>query len=130
MSNACQTKEIDVEKQAEEPVFRPEHDDRTLEGRGRAPFFRIISGFSTTFACLMPVIAITALAQLSRTRDLLCITGFAVLFAISLIYLADRSTSRMEIFTATAAFSAVLVVFISQPVIKMPPGSVAPEISM
>ncbi|KAH8660977.1 hypothetical protein BGZ60DRAFT_530968 [Tricladium varicosporioides] len=75
---------------------------------------RFTSGISTVTACLLPVAAITVLAQLHGTRNLLlCIAGCAALFSVLLIFLTQGISTRVEIFTATAAFSAVLVVFIS-----------------
>lgn len=79
---------------------------------------RITSSVSTVIACLLPVVAITVLSQVEGIRNLLlCLAGFAVIFAVGLIFLTNGTSSRVDIFTATAAFSAVLVVFISEPVV-------------
>ncbi|KAH8660975.1 hypothetical protein BGZ60DRAFT_115900 [Tricladium varicosporioides] len=84
---------------------------------------KFTSGVSTVIACLLPVVAITVLSQLHGKRDLLiCVASFAIIFAVGLIFLTNGTSTRVEIFTATAAFSAVLVVFISQPVIIGPAG--------
>ncbi|KAF1354387.1 hypothetical protein EJ07DRAFT_158541 [Lizonia empirigonia] len=106
-------------------------DFKSLEKVSEATALRFTSALSTVIACLIPVVAIAVLTQVSGTRDLLlCITGFAVIFAVGLIFLTQGTSSRTEIFAATAAFSAVMVVFISQPIIQMPPGSEPPVISM
>ncbi|KAH6614803.1 hypothetical protein C7974DRAFT_417018 [Boeremia exigua] len=99
---------------------RQRRDPETLETVSEATAFRFTSALSTVIASLTPIIAIAVLSQLSGTRDLLlCITGFAVIFAILLIFLTQGTSSRTEIFAATAAFSAVLVVFISDPPINI-----------
>ncbi|KAJ4986323.1 hypothetical protein SVAN01_08140 [Stagonosporopsis vannaccii] len=105
----------------------------TLESISEHTALRFTSGLTTVVACLVPVVAIAVLTQVSSTRDLLlCITGFAVIFAIVLMFVTQGSSSRTEIFAATAAFSAVLVVFISQPVIniQMPQGTQPPVINL
>ncbi|OCK99373.1 uncharacterized protein K441DRAFT_539637 [Cenococcum geophilum 1.58] len=97
---------------------------KTLETWSETSALRFTSGASTVVACVLPVVAITVLSQLQGTRDLLlCIAGFAVIFAVGLIFLTQGTSTRVEIFTATAAFSAVMVVFISVPVIILPPGT-------
>ncbi|KAF1949128.1 hypothetical protein CC80DRAFT_497714 [Byssothecium circinans] len=87
----------------------------TLSGRSA---LRITSNISTVVACLLPVVAIAVLAHVKGIRNLLlCVAGFAVLFAGGLMFLTNGMSSRVEIFMATAAFMAVLVVFISEPVV-------------
>jgi len=82
---------------------RPKTFD-TLESISEHTALRFTSGLTTVMACLMPVVAIAALTQVSGTRDLLlCITGFAVIFAILLIFLTQGTASRTDIFAATAA---------------------------
>lgn len=77
---------------------------KTMESASEATALRLTSALSTVVACLIPVVAIAALTQLHETRDLLlCITGFAVLFAVGLIFLTQGMSSRTEIFAATAA---------------------------
>lgn len=77
---------------------------KTLESFSELSALRFTSGLSTVVACLIPVIAIAVLTQVSGIRDLLLtITGFAVVFAILLIFLTQGTTSRTEIFAATAA---------------------------
>lgn len=76
----------------------------TLESISEHTALRFTSGLTTVTACLMPVVAIAVLTQVSGTRDLLlCITGFAVMFAILLIFLTRGTSSRTDIFAATAA---------------------------
>lgn len=76
----------------------------TLESISEHAALRFTSGVTTVIACLMPVVAIAVLTQVSGTRDLLlCITGFAVMFAILLIFLTQGTSSRTDIFAATAA---------------------------
>ncbi|PQE32720.1 phthalate transporter protein [Rutstroemia sp. NJR-2017a WRK4] len=88
------------------------------------------SGFATVLACLLPTVAIAVLSRLDSTRVLIgVIAAFTAIFAIGLMWLTDAGTSRVEIFTATAAsyvsphiwaiilltasrFSAVMVVFV------------------
>ncbi|KAJ8107113.1 hypothetical protein OPT61_g9089 [Boeremia exigua] len=99
---------------------RQRRDPKTLETVSEATVLRFTSALSTVIASLTPIIAIAVLSQLSGTRDLLlCITGFAMIFAILLIFLTQGTSSRTEIFAATAAFCAVLVVFISDPPINI-----------
>lgn len=77
---------------------------KTVETWSEMTVLRMTSGVSTVVACLLPVVAITVLSQLHGTRDLLvCIAGFAVIFAVGLIFLTQGTTTRVEIFTATAA---------------------------
>ena len=76
----------------------------TLEFVSENAALRFTSSLTTVIACLMPVVAIAVLTQVSGTRDLLlCITGFAVMFAVLLIFLTQGTSSRTEIFAATAA---------------------------
>lgn len=97
--------EADAEAQQDAPIRKPpQRDPKTLESASESTALRITSALSTVMACLIPVVAIAALTQLHGTRDLLiCITGFAVLFAAGLIFLTQGTSSRTEIFAATAA---------------------------
>ncbi|XTI93541.1 hypothetical protein V2W45_1348020 [Cenococcum geophilum] len=116
---------VDLTKEEEEKKKKKEKrkKEKTLESMSEATALRFTSSLSTVIACLIPVVAIAVLSQLHGTRDiLLCITGFAVIFAVGLIFLTQGTSTRTEIFAATAAFSAVMVVFISQPTINVPPG--------
>jgi len=59
---------------------------------------------ATVVACILPAGAIAVLATANTLRDkLLYIGGFTALFAIGLLWLTDVATSRIQIFTATAA---------------------------
>lgn len=76
----------------------------TVETWSETTVVRMTSGVATVVACLLPVVAITVLSQLHGTRDLLiCIAGFAIIFAVGLIFLTQGTSTRVEIFTATAA---------------------------
>ncbi|TVY81533.1 hypothetical protein LSUE1_G006740 [Lachnellula suecica] len=107
------TSSVPVEK----PKRRKKRDaHKTLVTYSEHSMLRFTSAFSTVAACLLPTIGITVLSKVHGTNNLLfCLAGFAVLFSVGLIFLTSAAVSRVEIFTATAAFSAVLVVFISAP---------------
>ncbi|KAF4624145.1 hypothetical protein G7Y89_g14028 [Cudoniella acicularis] len=73
---------------------------------------RITSLMTTVAACLLPTVAITVLARVHSMGLVLgLIALFTAIFAVGLVLLSS-SSSRVEIFTATAAFSAVMVVFV------------------
>jgi len=62
------------------------------------------SFIATIVACLLPTVAIAILAQLHTIADLLgLIAVLTAIFAGGLMLLVDSGTSRVEIFTATAA---------------------------
>jgi hypothetical protein len=64
---------------------------------------RVTSIMTTVVACLLPTVAITVLAKIhSMSLILGLIALFTALFAIGLVFLSS-SSSRVEIFTATAA---------------------------
>ncbi|KAJ4338826.1 hypothetical protein N0V87_003741 [Didymella glomerata] len=91
-------KDVQPESEAEQ------EEQHTFESMSEHTALRFTSALSTVIACLIPVIAIAVLTQVSGTRNLLlCITGFAIVFAILLISLTQGTTSRTEIFAATAA---------------------------
>ncbi|APA10290.1 hypothetical protein SS1G_07260 [Sclerotinia sclerotiorum 1980 UF-70] len=78
-----------------------------------ARMLRFTSSVATVIACLLPTVAIAVLSSLQSTAELLgVIAAFTAIFAMGLMFLTDSGTSRVEIFTATAAFSAVMVVFV------------------
>lgn len=82
-----------------------EFSEETLAKYSEKGILRFTSAVSTIVACLLPTIAITVLSQLHRTRDLLLtIAGFAIVFAVGLIFLTNGTASRIDIFTATAAY--------------------------
>ncbi|TGO18461.1 hypothetical protein BPAE_0382g00060 [Botrytis paeoniae] len=89
-------------------------EDRTgLTVYSEARMLRFTSAVATVIACLLPTVAIAVLSSLESTQKLLgVIAAFTAIFAMGLMFLTDASTSRVEIFTATAAFSAVMVVFV------------------
>jgi hypothetical protein len=65
---------------------------------------RFTSYVATVVACILPTLAIGVLATAhGTTHILLYIGGFTALFAIGLIVLTNPDTTRVEIFTATAA---------------------------
>ena len=64
---------------------------------------RVTSLLTTVVACLLPVVAITVLARVHKMSLILgLIAVFTAIFAIGLVLLSS-SSSRVEIFTATAA---------------------------
>lgn len=85
----------------------------TLETYSEHRMLQFTSSVATVIACLLPTVAIAVLAKLHSTEELIgLIAVFTAVFAIGLMSLTDAGTSRVEIFTATAAFSAVMVVFV------------------
>jgi hypothetical protein len=77
---------------------------KTIETWSEKTVIQITSGVSTVVACLLPVVAITVLSQIHGLRNLLlCLAGFSLIFAIGLIFLTQGTSTRVEIFTATAA---------------------------
>jgi hypothetical protein len=74
--------------------------------------FRVTSIITTIVACLLPVVAIIVLSRVQSMGMILgLIALFNTLFAFGLV-LVSSGSSRVDIFTATAAFSAVMVVFV------------------
>lgn len=96
-----------------EAVERPEEqvlseksapESNTLSTYSENSMLKFTSAVSTVVACLLPTVAIIVLAQVQGLRNLLlCLVGFAVIFSVGLIFLTSGTTSRVEIFTATAA---------------------------
>ena len=67
-------------------------------------WLRIFSSVSTVIGCLLPTIAIAVLSRIQGTRNLLlCIAGFTTVFSIGLLALKNDSTSKVDVFAATAA---------------------------
>lgn len=90
--------------------------DRTLKHNLTAYsenwILRVTSILTTVVACLLPTVAISILARVHTMSMILgLIALFTAIFAVGLVLLSSGS-SRVEIFTATAAFSAVMVVFV------------------
>jgi len=87
---------------APKPDVKSEFKETTLATYSESGILRFTSSVSTVVACLLPIIAITVLSEVHGQRNLLlCLAGFAVLFAIGLIFLGTGS--RIEVFGATAA---------------------------
>ena len=82
----------------------PVDDTKTLETYSEARMLRFTSSVATLVACLLPTVAIGALATLQSTGSLIgLIAVFTAVFAVGLMFLTDARTTRVEIFTATAA---------------------------
>ena len=65
---------------------------------------KFTSFVATVVACALPTVAIDILSTAKTKRDrLLYIGGFTILFAIGVLLLTEASTSRINVFTATAA---------------------------
>jgi hypothetical protein len=78
--------------------------ETTLNTFRASRMLRFTSAVATIIACLLPTVAIAVLAQLHTTAELLSIIAvFTAVFAAGLMLLVDSGTSRVEIFTATAA---------------------------
>lgn len=74
---------------------------------------RVTSIMTTVVACLLPTVAITVLAKVHSMGLILgLITLFTALFAFGLVLLSS-SSSRVEIFTATAAYASLELLFIN-----------------
>ncbi|KAK3991552.1 hypothetical protein QBC44DRAFT_368015 [Cladorrhinum sp. PSN332] len=76
--------------------------------------FPLISKSVTFTACMLPIVAVAALLDVETLpRQIALIAGFTALFAFGLMMLTG--ITRAQIFTATCAFLAVLVVFVGTP---------------
>ena len=65
---------------------------------------RFTASVATVVACVLPTVAIGVLTTAhGNTEKLLYIGGFTALFAIGLMFFTDANTTRVQIFTATAA---------------------------
>lgn len=110
----------DVEKTSpipKEKVFDEKQDGiqsfNSLETYSEKRILKFTSSVATVIACLLPTLSIAILSKVHETEHLVIyIAGFTAIFAVGLMFLTNAATSRVEIFTATAAFSAVLVVFV------------------
>jgi hypothetical protein len=101
-SNDLENKSVRSTSSQVRPKSQAELEEETLTKYSENNIMRFTSSISTVVACLLPTIAITVLSQLHETRDLLlCLAGFATVFAIGLIFLG--TATRVEIFGATAA---------------------------
>ncbi|PMD38749.1 HET-domain-containing protein [Hyaloscypha variabilis F] len=73
----------------------------------------LISFMITVIACLLPTVAIVVLATVHTTKELLgLIALFTALFSMGLFVFSDQGTSSTQVFTATVAFTAIMVVFV------------------
>lgn len=85
----------------------------TMNTYAMSRMLRFTSLVATLIACLLPIVGITVLSKIHTQPKILGFMAlFTALFAIGLMWVTPPGTSRTEIFTATAAFSAVLVVFV------------------
>jgi len=86
-----------------EPKTAEAEADTVNKYRGKK-IVQFTSFISTIVACLLPTVAIAVLDQLHTTATLLgLIAVFTAVFAGGLMLLVESGTSRVEIFTATAA---------------------------
>jgi hypothetical protein len=86
--------------------------DKNLTAYSKSWILRVTSILTTIVACLLPVVAIVVLSRVQSMGMILgLIAIFNSVFAFGLVLISSGS-SRVEIFTATAAFSAVMVVFV------------------
>jgi hypothetical protein len=93
-----------VSRPKRESRHKREFQKETLATYSERSMLRFTSSVSTVVACLLPTIAITVLSKIQDTNDLLlCVAGFAVVFSVGLMFLTSAATTRVEIFTATAA---------------------------
>jgi len=65
---------------------------------------RFTNFVATIIACLLPIVGIVVLSELhTKAKTLGFIALFTAIFAIGIMVLTDKRTSRTEVFTATAA---------------------------
>lgn len=90
----------------------PDVEEKNLTSYSASWILRVTSILTTIVACLLPVIAIVILSRVHTMGMILgLIALFNTVFAFGLVLISSTS-SRVDIFTATAAFSAVMVVFV------------------
>jgi hypothetical protein len=76
----------------------------TLTQYTQHSILQFTSVVATIVACLLPTAAIAVLSNIHTTGKILgLIAGFTTAFALGLMMLTDAGTSRVQIFTATAA---------------------------
>ncbi|RDW67556.1 hypothetical protein BP6252_08952 [Coleophoma cylindrospora] len=74
---------------------------------------RFTCAVATIVACLLPTLGIYIISTVDSIRiRILYIIGFTALFSMALVFFTNAAHPKISIFTATAAFSAVLVVFV------------------
>ena len=89
---------------AQEERRNPEDIEPTLTKYSEHSILQFTSVVATILACLLPTAAIAVLSNMHTTGKLLgLIAGFTTAFALGLMMLTDAGTSRVQIFTATAA---------------------------
>lgn len=89
---------------SEIPTEESAKEQNTLNKYSEDRILRFTSAVATVIACLLPTVAIAVLAKLHSTANVLGgIASFTAVFAIGLMFLTDAGTTRVEIFTATAA---------------------------
>jgi len=92
--------------QAPDPSKEKPRDEikPTLTKYSEHSILQFTSVVATVLACLLPTAAIAVLSNMHTTGKLLgLIAGFTTAFALGLMMLTDAGTSRVQIFTATAA---------------------------
>jgi hypothetical protein len=68
------------------------------------PFVLLVSFMVTVIACLLPIVAISVLASVHTTKEILgFIALFTAIFSMGLFIFSDRGTSSTQVFTATVA---------------------------
>jgi hypothetical protein len=94
-------KSITRKKQAAE---KSQEEQPSLVDYSKRNMIRFTNFVATLVACLLPIVAIVVLSKLHTQPKILgFIALFTAIFAIGIMWLTDASTSRTEIFTATAA---------------------------
>ncbi|RDW74200.1 hypothetical protein BP5796_07642 [Coleophoma crateriformis] len=74
---------------------------------------RFTCSVATIVACLLPTLGIYIISTVDSIHiRIVYIIGFTALFAMALVFFTSAAHPKISIFTATAAFSAVLVVFV------------------
>lgn len=75
---------LDPEAQGDKPRCERQRElPDTVKSMSEATAVRFTSSVSTVTACLLPVVAIAVLTQVKGERNLLlCITAFAIIFAV------------------------------------------------
>ncbi|KAF2634167.1 hypothetical protein P280DRAFT_464076 [Massarina eburnea CBS 473.64] len=106
-----------IDKRRREAKKEATKKQETLVKWSKSGALKVTSTISTLVACLMPVVAISVLSQLhGLTNLLLCLAGFALLFALGIIFLTQGTSKRTEVFAATAAYvvsSSPLIIWLT-----------------
>lgn len=84
--------------------MRDENEPASITIYRMRGLIRFTNYVATIIACLLPIVGIVVLSKLDTQAKILgFIALFTALFAMGIMILTDASTSRTEIFTATAA---------------------------